>query len=52
MSKGVDPMLTPSVFKRGIIWILFFLLSLVVAPFFTDDSNPAPAPAAPQATVR
>ena len=41
-------MLTPSVFKRGLIWILFFIVSLVIIPFFTED-EPAPnAPAAPQ----
>ncbi|WP_400162619.1 hypothetical protein ACAF76_003240 [Brevibacillus sp. TJ4] len=41
-------MMTPSVFKRGLIWILFFIVSLVVVPFFSDDS-PTP-PAVPQTT--
>jgi hypothetical protein len=40
-------MMTPSVFKRGLIWILFFIVSLVVIPFFYEES-PTP-PATPQA---
>ncbi|MFD2370436.1 hypothetical protein ACFSO0_10890 [Brevibacillus sp. GCM10020057] len=46
-------MLTPSVFKRGIVWILFFVISLVIIPFFSDDSpTPPPAPAATEATAQ
>lgn len=41
-------MLTPSVFKRGLIWILFFVISLVIVPFFSDDTPTPTAPAAPQ----
>ncbi|MED4908451.1 hypothetical protein P9761_09525 [Brevibacillus centrosporus] len=45
-------MLTPSVFKRGLVWILFFVISLVLIPFFSDDSPPPPAPAATKVTVQ
>jgi hypothetical protein len=48
----VDPMLTPSVFKRGLVWILFFVISLVLIPFFSDDSPTPPAPAATKVTVQ
>ncbi|MGG4496230.1 hypothetical protein [Brevibacillus reuszeri] len=34
-------MLTPCIFKRGIIWIVFFVISLVIMPFFEED-NPTP----------
>ncbi|MED1858059.1 hypothetical protein [Brevibacillus reuszeri] len=34
-------MLTPCIFKRGIIWIVFFVISLVIMPFFAED-NPTP----------
>jgi len=37
-------MMTPSVFKRGLIWILFFIVSLVIIPFFTEEE---PAPGTP-----
>ncbi|HZG18200.1 MAG TPA: hypothetical protein VE710_24800 [Candidatus Bathyarchaeia archaeon] len=30
-------MLTPCFYKRGLIWLLFFVVSLVVVPFFTDS---------------
>ncbi|NQF15108.1 hypothetical protein HPY31_14415 [Brevibacillus sp. HB1.3] len=40
------PMLTPCIFRRGIAWILFFVLSLVIIPFFSDDGQ-APKPSAP-----
>ncbi|GEB32586.1 MULTISPECIES: hypothetical protein [Brevibacillus] len=41
--EGVDPMLTPCIFKRGLVWILFFVLSLVVIPFFSDEGQTPPA---------
>jgi hypothetical protein len=41
LPKAVIRMLTPCVFKRGFIWLLFFVLSLFVVPFFAED-NPAP----------
>lgn len=45
-------MLTPCIFKRGIIWILFFVLSLVIIPFFSEE-GPAPGgPATPQTQVQ
>ncbi|MEC2131740.1 hypothetical protein P9G84_22700 [Brevibacillus centrosporus] len=50
--EGVDPMLTPSVFKRGLVWILFFVISLVLIPFFSDDSPTPPAPAGTKVTVQ
>ncbi len=34
-------MLTPCIYKRGIIWLLFFVLSFFIVPFFTED-EPAP----------
>ncbi|MED1744396.1 MULTISPECIES: hypothetical protein [Brevibacillus] len=37
-------MMTPCVFKRGMIWILFFIISLIVIPFFSDDTPSTPAP--------
>ncbi|MED1955294.1 hypothetical protein P4V52_00910 [Brevibacillus formosus] len=43
------PMLTPCIFRRGIAWILFFVLSLVIIPFFSDDDQ-APKPPAPATT--
>lgn len=45
-------MLTPSVFKRGLVWILFFLISLVLIPFFSDDTEAPPAPVANRATSK
>ncbi|QQE75161.1 hypothetical protein KDJ56_04305 [Brevibacillus composti] len=38
-------MLTPCIFKRGVIWILFFVLSMILLPFFGDEAPPKPAPA-------
>ncbi|MBY0050694.1 MULTISPECIES: hypothetical protein [Brevibacillus] len=39
-------MLTPCIFKRGIVWILFFVLSLVIIPFFSEEGQvPPPTPA-------
>jgi hypothetical protein len=38
-------MLTPCVYKRGIIWLLFFVLSFFVVPFFTEG-----APSSPRST--
>ena len=45
-------MLTPCIFKRGIIWILFFVLSLVIIPFFSEEDPTPGAPAAPQTQVQ
>jgi len=30
-------MLTPCMYKRGIIWLLFFVLSWIISPFVGDD---------------
>lgn len=45
-------MLTPSIFKRGIIWIVFFVISMFVIPFFTEEDAKAPVPAAPQVQTK
>ncbi|MFY0543983.1 hypothetical protein [Brevibacillus sp. H7] len=37
-------MLTPCIYKRGIIWLLFFVLSFLIVPFFTEEG---PAPQSP-----
>jgi hypothetical protein len=34
-------MLTPCIYKRAIIWLLFFVLSFIIVPFFGED-EPAP----------
>ncbi|MGG1660603.1 hypothetical protein [Brevibacillus sp. NRS-1366] len=52
VSGGVVPMLTPCIYKRGIIWILFFVLSLVIIPFFSEDGPTPGAPKAPQVKVQ
>jgi hypothetical protein len=41
-------MLTPCIYKRGIIWIVFFIISMVVIPFFAEEDAKPPGPAATQ----
>ena len=50
--EGVVLMLTPCIFKRGIIWILFFVLSLIIIPFFAEDGPTPQAPITPQVKVQ
>ncbi len=34
--RKVSLLLTPCFYKRGLIWLIFFVVSLVVVPLFTD----------------
>lgn len=50
--KGLLHMFTPCIFKRGIIWVVFFVISMFVIPFFAEEDAKSPVPAAPQVQTK
>jgi len=48
----LDHVLTPCIFKRGLIWILFFIVSFILAPFFSDEEDKPPTPPTQQVQTR
>jgi hypothetical protein len=41
-AKERDPMLTPCIYKRGLIWLLFFVLSFFTVQLLGEDVTGLP----------